>query len=393
MKRVATVLLGSALVFAVCGTSSAQEFQLGEESKGVTVKAAENTDLTVRVRLQPRLDVGDIIKSKDGKSYDADQDMYLRRIRLELEGNLYKNLKYSLVLDGDRANQIGKANTFSTQYAYLDYKFDDEFNMRFGKAKLPISRIALTSSSKQLIVERPVSVEDAKKLFGDYYQPNLLFHGKISDGALAYQFAIADGVENGTVLYSSGLDNTVHKGNPLYIGRIEMSPPGWIEKSKSDAHLGKGQHITLGANIAVQNKIEYQGATNTYDEDRTLWSADISGHFMGLTAQAEYIAWKIDSSSPSRGTVEPKGWYAQAGYFIPGINIEPTVRYEIYEQDSKKDDTRQKVATGGLNWYLKGHSMKIGANYVSTKFDKNAKGFLANADKTNVFQLQAQLYF
>jgi hypothetical protein len=28
-----------------------------------------------------------------------------------------------------------------------------------------------------------------------------------------------------------------------------------------------------------------------------------------------------------------------------------------------------------------------------TEFDKNAKGFLANDDKQNVFQVQGQLYF
>ena len=42
-----------------------QGFLLGEEGKGGTVKAAENTDLNIRIRLQPRFDAGDLIKSDE----------------------------------------------------------------------------------------------------------------------------------------------------------------------------------------------------------------------------------------------------------------------------------------------------------------------------------------
>ncbi len=159
----------------------------------------------------------------------------------------------------------------------------------------------------------------------------------------------------------------------------------------SDAHLGKGRHLTLGANWAAQDGIEYAG--DAFEEDRTLWGMDLSGHWRGLTAQVEYNAWKEEFSDPSKPAKEPKGWYAQAGYFIPGGNVEPTIRYEVYEQDSNKADTDQKTVTAGINWYLKGHSVKLSANYVMTEFEKNAKGFLANDDKQNVFQIQGQLYF
>lgn len=81
------------------------------------------------------------------------------------------------------------------------------------------------------------------------------------------------------------------------------------------------------------------------------------------------------------------------GYFIPGVNVEPAVRYEVYEQDSNNTDTEQKAVTAGVNWYLKGHSVKLSANYVMAEFEKNAKGSLANDDKQNVFQIQGQLYF
>ena len=128
-----------------------QGFLLGEESKGFTVKAAENTDMSVRIRLQPRFDAGDLIKSDEATptSYESETDFYLRRIRLELGGHLVKNLKYNLTLEGDKNSKVpGKSsNEVKIQYAYGEYKFADPLSVRFGKAKLPYSRVSLTSSS------------------------------------------------------------------------------------------------------------------------------------------------------------------------------------------------------------------------------------------------------
>ena len=270
----------------------------------------------------------------------------------------------------------------------MDYSFLNELALRGGKAKLPYSRVSLTSSARQLLIERPVSTEAAKKIFNDYYQPNLLLHGKIFEGILGYDLAYADGWEEGKTLRTG---NTVHKADPLFAGRIEMSPPGWIEKKQSDAHLGKGRHLTLGIDYAIQNDIEYR--ENSFGEDRYLIGIDLSGHWEGIAAQFEYNQWEEDFSEPSKKSKEPKGWYVQAGYYIKGVNLEPVVRYEEYDQDSNASDKKEKIWTAGINWYLKGHSLKIGINWVHTDFESQASGRLADDDTKDVFQLQAQLYF
>lgn len=136
---------------------------------------------------------------------------------------------------------------------------------------------------------------------------------------------------------------------------------------------------------------------------QTIASVAAAVLLMGGVARAEgflyesetdfYLRRKIDFTNPAQAKKEPRGWYAQAGYFIAGPNIEPAVRYEVYEQDSNLPDKEQKVTTAGLNWYIKGHGLKLMANYVMTKYDRSATGFLAGDDKTNVFQLLGQLYF
>ena len=388
-------LLMIGIVFLMLtATAYAQEFMFGEETKGLKVKISDDTDITTRIRLQPRFDLGDMATGEDKKSYESETDIYIRRIRLEFGGQLVQDLKYSLIFEADKNGKFASSgsptNEVKIQYANIDYKFDDLFNLRFGKAKLPYSRISLTSSSKQLIIERPVSTEAAKKLFDDYYQSHLVLHGKASEGIFAYNIALGDGWEPNSTIHSGTPATTVHKSGPLYIARVEISPPGWIEKSQSDAHLGNGKHLTIGANYAAQEGIEYKG---DYEEDRTLTGFDISGHWNAITGQFEYNTWKEEYTDPAKSDKEPTGWYVQAGYFVDGPNIEPVVRYEIFDQDSNSDDKEEKTTTLGVNWYGKGHSFKVGMNWAHTEYDKNASGYLSDDDKKDVYQVQAQLYF
>ncbi|MBI5560135.1 MAG: hypothetical protein HY883_02540 [Deltaproteobacteria bacterium] len=393
MKRRMKGLLLTAMAFLLLAqTAFAGDFLFGEETKGFNAKISEDTDMTVRLLLQPRLDFGDTIKSKDGKSYESSSDTYLRRMRLEISGSFFtKAIKYNLTLAADNVDKAGVANAITVHYAYVEWDPAAAFGIRFGKERLPYSRIALTSDTKQLLIERPVSVEDAKKLFGKtdaYYQPAITVKGHVAGGTVAYEAAAADGWQNGEAVHTG---RTVFKANPVVMARLEFSPPGLTENKKSDAPLGVGRHLTLGIDVANQSGIEYK--ENNFKEKRTLFGADLSGHYEGLTGQVEYNGWKVDSGEPAIGKTEPRGWYAQAGWFIKGYNIEPAVRYEVYDQDSNKSGMKEKSTTTGVNWYGKGHSFKVGFNRVTTEYEKNAVGRLANDDRKNVYQIQTQLYF
>ena len=369
----------------------AGSFTLGEETKGVTV-TTDDSDLNIRIRMQPRIDYGELIESEDKKSFESDSDIYLRRLRIEMSGQLYsKVVKYNLTLSGDKWEQKGSSNKVNVFYAYTEAKINDALSVMIGKEKLPYSRVSLSSSSKQLLIDRPSSTEAAKKIFGPtdaYYQPKLAFKGSVLDSMVAYEIALADGWQNGDTI-ATGI--TVQNGSPLYIARIEVSPPGWIEKKKSDAHLGKDQHIALGVNYANQGSIEYQG--NNYKEGRTLTGLDLSGHYKGITAQFEYNEWKIDTDDPALSDRKPGGWYLQAGYFMEGLNIEPVVRYEDYDQDSKADNKGEKNTTAGVNWYAKGHSLKVGLNWIHTEYEKGASGRPDDETQKDIYQVQVQMYY
>lgn len=388
-KRLA---LAVAAVLASAALPAAADFPLGEETKGVTVKVGDEADLNVRVRLQPRIDFGDILNDSATGTYVSDSDLYVRRIRLEMTGHLMKDLSYNLTLAADKDDQRSSStgrngnSTFGVHYAYFDYKFGDSASLLFGQYKLPISRVSLTSSSKQLLIERPASTEDAKKLFGDYEQTELMLHGRLGGGAFGYMLAIADGADANQA--GTALANP--EGNLAFIGRLEFSPAGWIEKSKSDAHLGKGRHMTFGVNNGSQQGLKAVGTTT--ETDRELLGVDFSMHLGGFTAQAEYNRWTV--SQTGANDVKPKGLYLQLGYLIPGTNIEPVARYESYDRNSNSTTDREdKITTVGFNWYAKGHSMKMGVNWVHTEFGPGNVSGTNPSTERNVYQVQTQVYF
>ena len=390
MKRIYCFMLCAFLV-ALLFSAPSYAFMLGEESKGARIKLTDEADVTFRVRLQPRFDIGDLIENSAGTSYDSEGDLYFRRVRLDVKGHLIENLKYNLTLDADKWEKSGNADSVDLHYAYLRYHHIDELNIEIGKHKLPYSRIALTSSSKQLIIDSPASVGAVKSLFGDYGQFMVMADGKtgrFEQGEIKYYAAFGDGIVSGDTVAAG---RTAQSTGPLIIGRVEFSPTGYTEKKKSDAHLGKGKHLTVGLNYAFQNSIEFD--ENSYSQDRRLFGIDLSGHYEELTLQVEYNSVIEESSDPAVADVEPQGWYVQAGYFIAGHEIEPVVRYEIFDQDSNINASKEEITTVGLNWYPKGHTLKLGANFVHSEFETNANGWLANDDTSNVLQVQGQFYF
>jgi len=359
------------------------------EVTATKLRLGDIADMGFHLRLQPRLDYGDLVVSRDGQTYDREQDLYLRRVRFSVVGTVLGQLHYVLTLAADRVGQKNRPNAVTATDAAVEWRAAEWFALRVGRAKLPLTRSGLTSSARQLLVDRPLSVDAARGLFDDVNQPNLLVRSRLLGGAVALYGAIADGW-NGTGPYASSPGKTVRTSHPAVVARVELSPPGLAEAHKSDAHLGEGSHLTLGADAGLQEHIEYGDVDGR--EDRRLLGVDLSSHFGPLTVQGEARWWEIRSTVPSRGTVKPYGVYGQAAYYVAPVGLEPVVRYERYVEDSTRSDARQGVLTVGLNAYLHRHAAKLQLAWVHRAFGTASSGRLPGADAADVVQAQAQLY-
>src|SRR3990170_3604405 len=139
MSKFTKLLLIPVTILSLTTASFAQDFRMGDETKGMKVKISDDTDISFRVRMQPRLDMGELVKNDatTPTSYESEIDSYLRRLRLEIGGNMVKELKYSLVFEADKKGKFASSgsptNEVKKQTANIDYKFNDSFGVRFGK--------------------------------------------------------------------------------------------------------------------------------------------------------------------------------------------------------------------------------------------------------------------
>lgn len=337
-----------------------------------------------RIRLQPRLDFGDITRRPERSDYKSEADMYLRRVRLEIVGKPTDRILYIAAFSADRWNQKGRDDQVTLGYAFMDYRFSERLRLHLGLSKLPYSKSALTSSSRQLLIERPAVVDLGTRLF-NYFVPHIMLHGKLAQGKLAYNFTVMDGLQAGDLDRAFSRKEVVESGDPGFVGRIEFSPAGWIEARKSESHLGRGRHLGLGLNSAFQSGI---GLADIGEERRFLLGADLSFHLESISLQTEYMYMERDGTT----RIEPSGWYVQGGYYIKRFRLEPAARFGRVDGDRNRDDDQTRIFSGGVNCYLRGHDLKIQANIFRQSFDKNARE-VANRDAKTGFRLQGQMYF
>ncbi len=322
-------------------------------------------DLKVKVRLQPRFDFGSLTVNSSGQDFDA----YLRRVRLSFKKKV-GNLLLDLTLKADKAYRDFDAYKgvkshhgvkVGIHYAFADWKVSKGFSLLIGIKKKAYTRQGLVSSSRQLLIERAHLVETAKKWLGDYYDFQVMFHGKIKDGVFRYMVSLSDGqsVEN-----KNKLNGIKKERGGMVALRLEFSPPNWIEKKKDDTTIGKGRAISFGISYASNNNLKYKNQ-NTY---ATFVGGDLFFRYKNLVFSGEYLKMEYKNFK------KEEGFYVQGGYLIRSLKLEPALRYEVI-------NNRTKILTFGINRYYLGHHLKWSFNVVN--YDQ----------KRTFFQVQGQYMF
>jgi hypothetical protein len=83
------------------------------------------------------------------KSDEFESGFEIRRARLDLSGNAFKNLEYRFQFDANR-----EGGTVSLLDAYVKYMFNNDWGIRGGQFKDPLTHEKLVSASRQLAVDR-----------------------------------------------------------------------------------------------------------------------------------------------------------------------------------------------------------------------------------------------
>ena len=182
----------------------------------------------------------------------------------------------------------------------------------------------------------------------------------------------------------------------FYGGKIKLSPfNGWEEKSVTETYFGRGKHLGVGIGYWSVPSLEGTINGNSFDLDRRLLNIEVSAHYKGFFIQGEYFKfydavkeWEtISDLEVSTST----GWYVTSEYVFDNFYyIAPFVRYEEWDRFEKEDGYDLDSTMVGVNWYLRGNTIKVGAYFQRDNYGKNT---YKDIEKVSIFRLTSQFFF
>jgi phosphate-selective porin len=328
----------------------------------------------------------------DARGSDSKSDFDIRRFKLVLKGTLL-DPKFGYRFQGD------VSSGFTTEDAFINYKFAEPLTVQVGQFKPAQARQELTSAGQQLFPERSLA-NDTFNLGRDQgIQTAGSFAGKLVDYRL--------GLFNGNGPNTGNTDD-----NHMLAGRIDLNPLGAYRMDEAGWPSDKPL-LNIGGSFAWE-KIEATDVGSGFDRDNDvmdvalnldsltaatfttangkdltwlLWTANLNATWMGASFAGEYYSLNAD---PALGAEwDADGYYLQAGYQVIPQKLELGVRYSAIEStdtnaSAKFDKNETQV---GVNYYFAKHDLKLQSDVTLVE-----DNLAANRDDT-VVRLQAQFYY
>lgn len=382
------------------------DFLLGKETH-INMKFIPNDapDMWFKagVRIQGTLESKQTDYSNATKTDTTLQDAYLRRVRFEVAAGFGKHSSFVMDIRNDKSN-YGIENVegqFNVGDAYVKIKkpFNTSLlNFKLYRAKIDVSRTETVKSARVIAYDRPYVADAAAQYISfnrrganvqAYGNWEKKIHYQIAAGSASNPDKVKDAIGNG------GSDVSITDQSFFFGGKVKLSPfNGWEEKKVTETYMGRGKHFTVGAAYWFIPQMKGSIGTNTDNLDikRSLVNIELSGHYKGFMAQAEYFDFGDtveDISASVLNVGSSTGWYATSEYvFSDFYYVAPFIRYESWDRFNEKDGYDITSSIAGVNWYLRGNTTKVGLYYQKDTFAEN----IGNKD-VNIFRVTSQWFF
>ncbi len=381
-------------------SSDSPDFLLGQETApNMKIQAFDNPDMWIKLGIRLQGTFENYQHNYEANSMtDTDVwDAYLRRTRFEVAAGFSNSVSFTMDVRNDKANYQDKGEqTFNVGDAYV--KISKPFgtslaNFKLYRGKIDVSRTETVKSAYVLHYDRPhVADEAAQYISHNRRGTNAQIYGDWKK-KIHYQIASGDGVYSGKFQDASGhsFAGKMTQEDFFYGGKIILSPfDGWEETKRTETYFGKGKHFEIGAAYWNSPNIHYNDGVVTQTIDHELINLEMSAHYKGAFVQAEWFQFDgvVKSwTSPETGT--SNGWYATGEYVFESLGyIAPFIRYESWDKWEDESGYQLTSKIGGINWYLRGNSTKVGLVAQQDEYGK------ALGDYTDTrYKLTTQWFF
>jgi len=323
--------------------------------RALTPDGQGNITFTPGLRIQTRYDL-----ERDEEGH-RNNDFFIRRLRIKGGGKVYDIANYYFEVKIDNTGKFNRTPVAQVENAWLDFKIKDALIIRGGLFDMVFSRNALTSDSKLLLMDRSLIKGGLTVLGIADNTVGFLVHGRPMDGHLSYGAGIFDNlgfeILGDTTILSRKSDGAMFTGRIGYNFFDPASPGGYGDYRGS--YNGQGKRLTISANAAYLSKAQIG------DREFHLFAYGVDAFYNtgNLVIEAEYDAYREDATHEGDQNINGSGWYVQAGYMI-FPKIELATRYQEFDMDNNVETDNLMWTTIGINYYLRGHNLKIQAEYT-----------------------------
>ena len=350
----------------------------------------------------------------------------IKRMRLMFKGHAYTpDLTYLLKLHADAPGGYD----MRVMYAFLNYRFMDEFQVKAGIFEMVGTRAGFQSSANMQFVEYPVT----EAVFGSGTGVGGRFWGQLFDKKVEYFLDVVNSL-NGTGNRTITPDPSELDGNPAVAFRAVWHACGDVPTrdfvSWSDIEHKEMPCVDLGFNYIFNEdegdratrRIPFVrntpaggafGLTNTNGLQINHFGVDAAFKYRGFSLAGEYMLRLLDVRRGGRTPFAPlwlltadgattalHGGYVQAGYFLPipghEKKFEAVARVGGITANAGRGGSQGTwTYAAGLNYYIKGNKVKLQTDVTKVEeVPMNAGGWLANVnDNALIWRVQLQVAF
>lgn len=382
--------------------------------KGFEIRSADG-DFKLKMKLFGQLlytvtgGGGPTEKGSMRSSDEWEQALAVRRARLVLSGNQWgEHNKYYIQLafsPQDMQFEDGSATRSPIFDWYFTFDHLRDLTLQVGQYRVPFNRsrvipyaelqfVDRTAANFEFNLDRDIGFDlRSKDLFGlNVLRYNAgVFGGEGRDGHEASDFGM------------------------LYVARLEAVPFGTFDNAEADLKRQKTPGLLIGAAYAFLDDAKFSkgilgdtpadGGTS----DIHTATADIGFKFAGLSVSGEFYYRKASRNYGNAQAIDEEGnpvfeadgttpvitreaarnglgWFAQVGFVMPRIPLEPVVRYgQVHPLGNDSGLARLDELGIGINWYIFGPSMAIKTDW----HHRFSTGDIENATDEIRFSMQA----
>jgi len=303
--------------------------------------------------------LGQVHYAYDQDATSKNEDFFVRRARIILQGQVMDGVLFFAETDNDKAGKNGEsAVSTDIQDLFADFRLlkrdEGELWVSTGLILLPFSFENKSSAASLLGVDYNA---EAIKFVNDFTWRDIgaELHGNLGKIA-SFRVGAFDG-------YDQYATKTLAK-NPdaalRYTGHVSVDLLGTAETGffYTQERLAGGHYLALGAGFDTQNRatrtIAKEGETATVADARA-WVADLQSGFelgaVALTLNGAYYDWE-------NGVFNGNTYFAETGVKFGKAMV--TGKYTT--QDPDKGATVSDRAVG-FGWFFKKHNARVGVEY------------------------------